>query len=271
MTAWAILTDTTLCTGCEKCVAACKLENRLGKDAPRRWKRRIDDLSSTRYITVLRRPGGRFVRRQCRHCLQPACVSACLVGALQRTAEGPVAYDPGRCMGCRYCMVACPYGIPRYDWESPIPHIRKCTMCRRRILEGKMPACVEACGKKATIFGRRDELLQEAHHRIAGGKGKYLDEVFGETEIGGASVLYVSDIPLDFLAFQPKLGDRPLPDLTWAALSKVPSLVVGVGGVMAGVWWVIGRRAKVEKEAAQRTSRSEGAAASSGLEEEDTA
>ena len=250
-TSYAILTDTTLCTGCQKCVKACKGEHELGKDVPRRWKKRIDDLSSTRFTTILRRPEGHFVRQQCRHCLEPACVSACLVGALQKTPEGPVVYDGDKCMGCRYCMMACPYGIPRYDWEQPVPYIRKCSMCYERVTDGKLPACVEACPAKATIFGDRDELIAEAHRRIRENPDKYVDKVFGETEVGGTSVIYISDIPLDFLAFQPDLDDRPLPELTWAALSKVPPLALGVGGVMAGIWWTIGRRMKVAEETSQ--------------------
>ena len=261
-TSFAILTDTTLCTGCEKCVEACRSENELGKDVPRRWKRRIDDLSSTRYTTIVRRrdkekPGIRFVRQLCRHCVDPACVSACLVGALQKTPEGPVIYDSDKCMGCRYCMVACPYEIPRYEWEKAVPEVRKCNMCYDRVKEGGQPACVEACREQATIFGGRDELLKEAHRRIQDDPDKYIDKVFGETEIGGTSVIYVSDIPLDFLACKPELGDRPLSELTWAALSKVPSLAVGVGGVTAGVWWIIGRRMKLAEETTRSATAAE--------------
>ena len=250
-TSCAILTDTTLCVGCDECVAACKLQNELGKDLPRRWKRRIDDLSSTRYTTILRRPGDHFVRQQCRHCVEPACVSACLVGALQKTPEGPVIYDSDKCMGCRYCMMACPYGIPRYDWEKPIPYIRKCNLCNERVKDGGEPACVEACPEKATIFGDRDELIAEARRRIQDNPDKYVDKIYGETEIGGTAVIYISDIPLDFLAFKPELGDKPLPELTWAALSKVPPLALGVGGMMAGVWWIIGRRMQLAEETKQ--------------------
>ena len=244
----AILTDTTLCTGCEECVKACKQEKKLGKDIPRRWKQRIDDLSSTRYTTMVRRPGNRFARRQCRHCLEPACASVCIVGALQKTPEGPVIYDTERCIGCRYCMMACPYGIPRYDWEATVPYVRKCDMCFKRLKVGKKPACTEACPEGATIFGPRDELLVEAHRRIAASPGKYQGRVFGETEVGGTSVLYVSDIPLDFLAWKADLGDKPLPALTFAALSKVPPLLLGVGVLMAGIYWITGRRVKLEAE-----------------------
>jgi len=245
----AILNDTTLCTGCEKCVAACKEVNDLGPDVSRRWKMRIDDLSSTRYTSIERRTGDHNVRKFCRHCVEPACVSACLVGALQKTEEGPVVYDSDRCMGCRYCMNACPYGIPRYDWEEAVPLVRKCTMCYERITHGELPACVEACPYEATIFGDRDELLEIAHQRIKDNPGKYLDRVVGETEVGGTSVLYISDIPLDFLAYQPNLGDTPLPERTWAALSRVPTLVVGMTGLMAGMYWITNRRNQLAEEA----------------------
>ncbi len=255
MSTWAILTDTTLCIGCEKCVAACKKVNGLGEDDPRHWQQRIDDLSATRFTAIVRRPGDHFVRQQCRHCLEPACASACLVGALHKTPEGPVIYDSSKCMGCRYCMMACPYGIPRYQWDQPVPYIRKCTMCYERVKAGGLPACVEACPQKATIFGPRDELLAEAHRRIRTKPGKYVGKVFGETEIGGTSVIYLSDIRLDFLAFKKDLGSEPLPLRTWAALSKVPPLIVGVGSVMTGVWWIIGRRMKLAEEARQSSTQ----------------
>jgi formate dehydrogenase iron-sulfur subunit len=245
----AILIDTTRCTGCEQCIAACKKENKLGPDLPRRWKTRIDALSSTRYSTFEHRPGGRNVRVQCRHCLEPACVSACLVGAMQKTALGPVIYDSDLCMGCRYCMNACPYGIPRYDWEAKVPYVRKCTMCFPRLERGQQPACVEACPHKAMEFGDREDLLKKAHQRIAAAQKKYVQRVYGEHEIGGTSVIYVSDIDLSFLAFKPDMGDQPLPEKTWAALSKVPPMVFGVGGVMTGLYWFIGRRMRLAEEA----------------------
>jgi formate dehydrogenase iron-sulfur subunit len=247
---YGILTDTTLCTGCEDCVKGCKEENHLGEDMPRRWKRRIDDLSSTRYTTIVEKPGERFVRRFCRHCLEPACASACIVGALEKTPEGAVIYDGDKCMGCRYCMMACPFGIPRYDWEAAVPYVRKCTLCYHRIVEGRKPACVEACTHDATIFGARDELIAEARRRIEAKPDLYVNKIFGETEVGGTSIIYISDIPLDFLAWKPDLGDEPLPDRTWAALSKVPPIVLAMGGLMAGIHWITARRAKVAGEAA---------------------
>lgn len=266
----SILTDVTLCTGCEACVEGCKKENHLGKDVPRRWKLRIDDLSATRF-TTLEHPGGdHHVRRQCRHCIQPACVSACLVGALQQTPEGAVVYDSDRCMGCRYCMTSCPYGIPRYDWEATVPYVRKCNLCQQRLAKGGIPACVEACPEKATIFGTREEMLAVAHRRIEENPGRYLGKVYGETEIGGTSVIYISDIPLDFLGFKPDLGDEPLPERSWAALSKVPPLIAGMGGLMAGVWWVVGRRMKLAEEEQHVDTPESGETAEPAADEKET-
>ncbi len=250
----AILTDTTKCTGCEECVAACKKENGLGRDHPWHGQGSVSDLSSSRYTTILRRPGQHYVRQQCRHCLEPACVSACLVGAMQKTPEGPVIYDADRCIGCRYCVNACPYGIPRYEWYERVPTVRKCNLCVKRISEGRPPACVEACPEKATIFGSRTEMLAEAHRRLAAEPNRYQPRVYGEHEVGGTSILYLSDIPLDFLAWKPNLGTEPLPTLTASALQKVPPTILLMGGLMTGVYWVVGRRMRLAAEAADRAA-----------------
>ncbi len=251
---FGILTDTTRCTGCETCVDACKRTYGLARDRAWRWKGKIDDLSATRFTTIIRRPQSRFVRQQCRHCVTPACASACIVGALQKTDLGPVVYDSDRCMGCRYCMMACPYGIPRYSWEHQVPLVRKCILCYDRLKAGGQPACTQACPYDATTFGPRTELLAEARRRFAESPGRYFPredpKIYGEREVGGTAVLYISDIDLSFLGWRPKLGDEPLPTLTWAALSKVPKLVIGVAGAMSLIYWTIGRRMKLQAEAA---------------------
>jgi formate dehydrogenase iron-sulfur subunit len=252
----AILIDTTRCVGCEECVTACKEENGLGKDRPWRGQSTIDDLSATRNCTVHRRPGDTYVLQQCRHCIEPACVSACLVGAMQKTPEGPVVYDPHRCMGCRYCMVACPYGIPRYDWDRAVPVVHKCTMCYHRLQEGGVPACVEACPQEATVFGTRTALLAEARRRISEAPNRYLPHVWGENEVGGTSVLYVSGVSLSFLAWSPELGNAPLPALSWQALEKVPPVVFGMGALMGGIYWFANRRMKVALAEAQESAAS---------------
>ncbi|MEW6200875.1 MAG: 4Fe-4S dicluster domain-containing protein [bacterium] len=242
----AILTDVTKCIGCEECVAACKKTNSLGDDLPV-CDAPDDGLSATRWTSVIRKPKKHYVRKQCRHCLNPACVSVCPVGALQKTSIGAVTYDSTKCIGCRYCMMACPYGVPRYDWGKSVPYVRKCILCYDRLIAGKQPACTEACPAEATIFGDRGALLAEGKRRIQAAPKKYIPMVFGEFEIGGTSVLYLSDIKLDFLGWQKDLGAEPLPELTWNAINKVPSMFFGVGLLMSGVYWVIDRRIKLQK------------------------
>ena len=238
----AILTDTTKCIGCRQCVMACKKENGLDPDIPRRWNLQ-DGLSARNWTSIIDTSDGKFVRKQCRHCLEPACASACPVGALRKTEAGPVVYDSDKCMGCRYCMMACPYGIPRYDWDQPVPLIRKCVLCyETRVKDGRQPACTEICPTKATIFGDRDELIRLARQRIQDNPGRYVNKVWGEHEIGGTSILYISDIDISFLAPGGELGDDPIPERTKLAMTAVPFTFVGVATGMAGINWIINRR-----------------------------
>jgi formate dehydrogenase iron-sulfur subunit len=247
---FAILTDVSKCIGCEECVAACKRANHLPPDRPWRWLKKISDLSSSRWTTIERvRDEGvdHFVRRQCRHCLEPACVEACIVGALRKTDEGPVVYERDICIGCRYCMIACPWEIPRYSWEDSVPYVQKCDMCYRRVLdEGEPPACVEACPTKATIFGERDELLAEAHRRIEAEPDKYVQRVWGERQVGGTSVLYVSDTDLNLTDLDEPIDDEtPMPQRTFKVLRHMPTVFVGMAAAMGGIYWVIERRRRM--------------------------
>jgi formate dehydrogenase iron-sulfur subunit len=238
----AILTDTTKCIGCNQCVAACKKANDLPPDVPRRWTKG-DGLSARNWTSIIRRAGGKYVRKQCRHCLEPACVAVCPVGALKKTDEGPVIYDQSLCIGCRYCMLACPYGVPRYDWDRARPFIEKCTMCFDRVRAGGQPACTEACPTQATIFGDRDELLTEAKRRCRDNPKLRL---YGdEDEIGGTCVLYVSDIDLSFLSYGNELGDKPLPKTIAGPLHSTPYVFLTVGAALVGLNWIIGRRMKL--------------------------
>lgn len=144
----AILTDVSKCIGCRECVLACKEQNHLERDLPRRWDR-DDGLSARNWTSIIERESGHFVRKQCRHCLEPACAEACPVGALYKTPEGPVIYISDKCLGCRYCMMACPYGIPRYDWDQKVPYVRKCILCFDLLKkENSLPAPGHAQSKR---------------------------------------------------------------------------------------------------------------------------
>ncbi len=244
----AILTDVTHCVGCNRCVEACALDNHLverGSEA--RYSR--EELSGRRYCTVLHTPEDRFLRRQCLHCLEPACASACLVGALHRLPEGQVVYDSDKCIGCRYCMLACPYQIPKYEWDTTHPYIRKCDLCHDR--EGG-PACVEACPHDALLYGEREDLLREARKRIRSNPGRYLPRIWGEHEGGGTAVLFISDVSLEEYWPTTKLEKRSIPDLTAPYVVSTPFLAVGVAGFLTVTSWIIHRRNRLAAEAAER-------------------
>jgi formate dehydrogenase iron-sulfur subunit len=235
----AMLIDITMCVGCGSCQAACKAENGLPQEPE-------TALSATAY-TALAEYDGTFVRRLCQHCLDPTCVSVCPVGAFTKTAAGPVLYDADKCIGCRYCIQACPFDVPRYEWKSTQPRVRKCRFCAPRQAKGLPPACAEVCPTGATKYGERDALLREAYARIAAEPGKYVGRVYGAEDAGGTSILYLSAVPFEQLGFATRLGKRPLPELTESALSRIPS-VVGIGGVMLyGIWWITNRRNEVQR------------------------
>ena len=239
-----ILTDVTRCIGCGACTLVCKETNGL------RYSE-VNKLDAYTWCAITRQQG-LYVKRQCMHCEEPTCASVCPVGALKKTETGAVVYDPDRCFGCRYCVMACPFNIPQYQWDTPLPRVGKCVMCydaRQKV--GRQPACTEVCPASASIFGEREELLALAHERIAAEPTKYVNEVYGEKIVGGTSVLYISSVPFGELGFPTGLLDQPYPRLTWAILSKIPA-VVSVGGLtLLAAWWAIGRRIKVAEKKAQ--------------------
>lgn len=247
----AILTDVTKCIGCAQCVIACKTVNDLQPDNPRRWQK-DDGLSADNWTSLLRKPDGHYVRKLCRHCLEPACVSACLVGAMRITEEGIVIYNKSICLGCRYCILTCPYGIPRYEWNQPVPYVRKCIMCYPRVKAGKQPACTEICPTGATIFGERDDLLETAHSRLQKHPDRYIQKIWGEKEIGGANVLYISDIDLSFLSYDKELDDKSLPDETKIAMNSVPFVFIGVGALMTGLHLFTQRKNRIAQQKRQK-------------------
>jgi len=250
----SILVDVTRCTGCNQCVDACADVNLLGESVAMR-QQSPDGLSARRWSSIVESPEGGYVRKFCRHCLEPACVSACPVGAMYRTPEGVVLYDSQKCMGCRYCMMACPFGIPRYEWDSAAPLVQKCTLCYGRLEQGQLPACVETCPEKALTFGERGELLEIANQRIKEAAQTYLPKVYGAQEVGGTAVIYISHVPLDFLGYHGAPIEGPMPELTWEWLGKVPAITVGVAGLMTGLFWIIERRMQAEATRNARASQ----------------
>ena len=246
----AILVDVTKCTGCERCVAACIEENGLD-ERKAQVDRAVtkDGLSENRFLSVPKVDEGRFVRMSCMHCLEPSCVSACLVGGLTKTPDGPVIYDADKCIGCRYCMLACPFHIPRYEWEEAVPFVRKCSMCFDRLEDGLVPACVEACPNDALQFGEREKLLREAHGAINAAGGRYMNRVWGEHEFGGTSVLYISDVDLGVVGW-PEPEAESIPSLTEPLIAKTPFIGMGVMSSLLGINWVIQRRMRLAAEGA---------------------
>lgn len=208
-----VLVDTTLCIGCRKCEWACNDANSL----PNQHITFFDDqlvlqeqrrLTDTQFTVVNRYEGkgpeGRplDVKIQCMHCEQPACVSVCIVGSLEKQPNGPVTYDEWKCIGCRYCMVACPFQVPAYEYGNALtPRVMKCPLCISLLEEGKLPACVEICPKEALTFGQREDLLKYAHEKIRHFPERYVDHLYGEKEVGGTSWLYLSSAPFTDIGF----------------------------------------------------------------------
>lgn len=241
--AMAILTDTTICVGCERCVMACESTWRTGDTIPSRHAA-PDGLSGNRWTSVVKIEE-RFVRKHCLHCVAPSCVAACPVHAFYKIDSGPVIYMPGKCIGCRYCMIACPFKIPRYDWDEPIPFVQKCKFCFERLQAGGNPACTSACPYGATVYGPRAELVAQAHARIKNKPDVYVPHVYGETDFGGTSVLYVSDVPLEPLGFPTKNVNVPgksLPAYSYPVARQTPFMAAAVFGSLAGITWIINRR-----------------------------
>jgi formate dehydrogenase iron-sulfur subunit len=246
----AILYDSTLCIDCKQCEKACAEHHNLPYNEHVADEERL----SAHKLTYVMARGDRFMRHLCMNCQDPTCASVCPVAALRKTPEGPVTYDASRCIGCRYCMLACPFGVPKYEWGKLLPRVRKCDMCADRVAAGRPTACAEACPTGATKFGDRDELIAEARSRIAKAPDQYVHHIYGLEEAGGTSVLLLSSIPFD--QFGLRAPDEPLPALTYRVLSELPE-VVSVGGVLlGGIYWITSRRAEVAAaEADKREGR----------------
>ena len=236
-----VLHDSVRCIGCRKCEEGCQ---KVNADVLPPLEKPVDDPSvfgqtrrpTFKAYTVVNKyePQGHapvFRKLQCNHCQEPACASACFVKAFVKTEQGPVVYNPKLCVGCRYCMMACPFYVPAYDYNNAWnPLVYKCTMCAPRLKEGQLPGCVEACPKEALIFGRRSDLIKLARRRIMDNPGMYEDHIYGEREMGGTNWLYLSPVPHAELG-QPDVPAVSAPELTRGMLGSI--------AVIAGVWPVI--------------------------------
>ncbi|MCF7921092.1 MAG: 4Fe-4S dicluster domain-containing protein [Candidatus Marinimicrobia bacterium] len=245
---YAILHDITLCEGCQECEFACAAANNLPEPSSDDYpdssiKRKLKPDQYSVINAVETSVGEVYTKQQCMHCAQPACASACLTQAMKKHKEGPVTWEEGKCMGCRYCMVSCPFDIPQFEFDDNNPKIGKCQMCFDRLTKGEVPACVENCPAEALIFGKRSEILAEAHKRIIEDPDSYVDHVYGEYEAGGTSWLNISPVPFEELGFKTNLETKPYPELTKGFLYSVPSVFVLWPALLLGL-----REATKEKD-----------------------
>jgi len=254
---YGMLTDVTKCIGCRSCEAGCNAQNKLPKpDVPFEDLGVLDTKRRTtaKAYTVVNKYQPRsasepvYRKMQCNHCNEPACVSACFVKALTKSKDGPVLWDEKLCVGCRYCMVACPFYIPAYEYDNALsPRVMKCTMCYDKIAKGDgAPACAEACPTEAITFGKRSDLLGLARKRISTAPDKYIDHIYGETEVGGLGWLYISHVPFDDVGLPTNLGNTPYPKFTKSALAAVPMIVVLWPVLLGGVYAFSQRRKAID-------------------------
>ncbi|HAG08229.1 MAG TPA: (4Fe-4S)-binding protein [Desulfotomaculum sp.] len=260
----AVLVDITKCVGCGGCTVACKLYNELT------WKEKEPQLGekanlSANNWTVVQKfavdtpetGAWRYIKRQCMHCLEPACESACFTHSFVKTKEGAVIYKPTElkqdfCVGCRYCMIACPFDIPKFEWDKALPFVRKCRFCNDRLKAGETPACVAVCPTGALKFGEREELLAEAGQRL-NASPYYVKHIYGEKEYGGTSWLYLSDVPFEKIglkttAFEKPVSEEPIPLYSWNVLKWTPYIFVGWGAILTALRYYTKRKVEVHEE-----------------------
>ncbi len=249
---FGVLVDTTVCVGCRKCEWACKTTHNLPAMDIHKFddrsvfekKRRPDDKSLTvvnEYPAASAYENPIDVKVQCMHCDQPACLSACIVGAFSKRSSGAVVWDSNKCIGCRYCMIACPFQIPAFEYDKAIqPEIKKCDFCYKRIEHEELPACVEICPMHALTFGKREDLLNAAHKKFQTYPDRYIDYIFGENEVGGTSWLYVAHKDFAKLDF-PKLNEKPAPGVSESIQHGIFAYFIppiALYALLGGIMWL---------------------------------
>jgi formate dehydrogenase beta subunit len=235
-----ILVDTTRCIGCRACEVACGEEHDLFvpdvlNDGALEEHRDTSDKQWTVVNKYETEKGDVFVKKQCMHCYQAACAAGCPTEALKKTTKGPVTWNGKKCIGCRYCMVSCPFEMPKFEYNEWNPKIQKCTMCFERLEAGQKPACVKACPTDTLMFGTRVKNLEVARHRVYSHPDKYVHHVYGEHEVGGTGYIYLSAVPFDQLGFRTDLGNTPYPEYTKEFLYAVPMILFGVPAFLLGL------------------------------------
>lgn len=224
-----ILYDSTRCIGCQSCEYACSEQYGL-PDPEGAPNTEIIRKTNEKHLVVVNSynttNGEQYIRRACNHCNDPACASACLTKAMIKTDEGPVIWRENKCMGCRSCMISCPFDMPKFEYNSSNPKIQKCRMCYELLQEGGLPACVENCPAEAMLFGKRRDLIEIARTRIYKEPDKYNHEIYGEHEVGGTGVLYLASVPFEELGFRNDLGNTPYPELNRTFLYSVPAVLI---------------------------------------------
>jgi len=216
-------------------------------DSQRQWDNPVD--LSAKTLNIIKKydngtqkekdreiDGYAFVKRHCMHCVDPACVSACPATALTKDAKtGVVSYNENACIGCRYCQVACPFNVPKFEWDNPFPKIVKCQLCSHLLAKGQIPACCNECPTGASLFGPVADLVTEAERRQNMTAGKYYEfpvsemsstkiqvhkaksyipKIYGKNEVSGTQVLMLAGVSFN------KLGLPMLPDRSFTALAE---------------------------------------------------
>lgn len=257
-----VLVDLTKCVGCGSCTVACKLWNNQSYQDPQNPGEFVNahgedvKLDSNTWTTVehmkVQKDGKevwRYVKRQCMHCQDPSCLSVCFAKAFHITEQGAVQYNPELCVGCRYCMIACPFDIPKYEWEKVMPSVMKCQFCSSKLADGEAPACASVCPTNALVFGDREELLAQAHATISSNPDLYINHVYGENEVGGTNWLYISDVPFGDLGFPTNLPmGKSVPENVHGFTRFTPFIFAGGAALWTGISLYSKRRHQVAEE-----------------------
>lgn len=266
--AMGVLVDLNRCVGCRTCEAACNREQGLPApskpfdavsvfDVMHDGRQRRPDETSYTVVNRYQPPGldhPLFRKIQCNHCQEPACLTSCFVNAYTKTPEGAVIYDPKVCVGCRTCMIACPFYVPAFRYSSALePRVMKCLFCYdTRLKKGEPPACVEACPQEALTFGRRTDLLAMARQRLREHPDSYVDHIYGEHEAGGTSWMYLSPVPFEEVGFDTSVPREPILNYVKDFLAIVPMVLTIWPALFAGINLLATRKGERGQEATAR-------------------